>query len=169
MGEGVAGAHGIKEFDEGGDQEAHSWAGGDKYPRWARTKSGVSKLIWVFWVQKIFIGVKEQIQEGSPEPAKDGRQSVRVNPDIVKARQSQGGTTPESFGCIGRFWRTRGRCHQESSQEGSGGGTRTTHRRTHQGGHQTHLKVKDGFGDRERIVGGQSRPIDTVGSTSSAS
>ena len=63
---------------------------------------------------------------------KRGSGSACQNRDCQGRGSRQGGTTPESFGCIGRSWRTRGRRHQESSQEGSGGRARTTHRRIHQ-------------------------------------
>ena len=156
MGEGVARtslplravAHGIKEHD-GWRLRNTIVGGGVRDLRWDTTKSRASKPHWVLWVQKT---IARRANSGSAQARQGGSSGSACQPGHCQGRGSrQGGTTPEGIGCIGRSWWTRGRRHQESSQEGSGGRTRTTHCRTHQGVHQSfdqaHLKVKDGAPD----------------------
>ena len=123
------------------------------------------------------IGAKEQIQEALRR-AKEGRQAVRVKPDIVKAEavakverlqkalDALGGLGGPEVDAIKRALK---KAQEVARERPIAELIKECKELVHRAFNQAHLKVKDGLGDRDRIVGGQSRPIDTVGSTSSAS
>ena len=68
---------------------------------------GPEEMVATERIQKVLRRVKEVCQ-----PA-------RANPETIKAEAvAKVERLQKSFGYIGLSWRTRGRCHQESSQEG---------------------------------------------------
>ena len=100
--------------------------------------------------------------------------TVNIFAGMVPSRQRQWARWNDSRELWTRWetrW-TRGRRHQGSTQEGSGGCTRTTHcgigqrvQGFHRALHPTSQQVEGGVGVRDRIVGGGSCSVGEVGCT----
>ena len=84
--------------------------GGDKDPRWAKKVRSLEAALGALGPEDVGA---EGANSGSPK-ARKGGSSGSASRHRQGRGSCQGGTTPESPGCNGRSWKTRGRCHKRA-------------------------------------------------------